>query len=136
MGLLLFASKIINGIATIIAINAAKNIYDDGLNDSVPSLLTITSAPERTSLPINGPTTPGTNTCETILTPCSLPAFPLGVLSLIVAPNTAIPARYPLIISSEPINTSNLFVKINSIKYPSINHISEKVIEKEKPFLS
>ena len=78
---------------TISTIKANKKIFALGINDVVPSLLTTVSAFFNTSAPINGPITPGIKTCANILKPWNMPALLSGVLSLITAPNTAIPAR-------------------------------------------
>ena len=96
-----------------IARNAAKKIFSFGMKDILPSSPFISLEPLRASLPINGPITPGTKTCEKILIPWNFPASPTGVKSLIFAPKTAIPQRYPHIIRSEPINTGTVCLKIN-----------------------
>ena len=90
------------------AIAAPRKILRLGTKDEVPSLLTMVAAFLRISFPMAGPAIPGIKTCEKIRTPCSLPDLPMGVLSLITAPKTAIPERYPLIIRREPKNTGSV----------------------------
>ena len=121
---------------TRVTARAARKMFAFGTKDTVPSLLVSVSAFESTALPIKGPTIPGTSTCEKMRTPWNIPACPTGVRSRILAPNTAMPARYPHIMQSEPRKTGRVERQRNSSTKPRHSHRRAIYEEKEKPFLS
>lgn len=134
--LLFFTIRITIGIRQKMAIIAARKMYIFGKNEVVPSLFRISSAFLRTRAPIAGPIIPGIRTCEKIRMPWNIPDLPTGVYSLIAAPKTAMPLKYPHIISKEPINTGAIDVVKNNTTKPAISQIMGKVTANLKPFLS
>ncbi len=104
-----------------------------GRKDSVPSEFTILSASRSTKAPMAGPRIPGISTCPMIRMPWNWPARCPGMLLRIMAPNTAMPVRYPVIIKREPIKTIPVARPKYSSTYPAIRSNMEGTTEGRNP---